>query len=156
MRSRLHRCLLATLLATSLAAMAAPSPTQPLPEVKSGGVTVEEFKELRREAPSHSLQVVLASKGSGAYLADVDVTLRALPSREVVLEHRAQGPLVLATLPPGRYELSASFADVRPGAPRTLTRTVVVGTRLSQVVLYFDTGDAVSPDSAPEYRFSLR
>jgi hypothetical protein len=120
---------------------------------RSGGASVEEFVELRSQAAEHSLKLVLAARGSGAYLADVDVTLRALDSGDVMLKHRTAGPLVLATLPPGRYEIVASFADVKPGAPDTVRRVIdVPRTGLAQAVLYFDTGDTVSPESPPAFR----
>lgn len=115
----------------------------------SGGVSTDEFSALNQRAQDYQLKLVLAAKGSGAYLADVDVTVRALPSREVVLEHRAEGPLLLASLPPGRYELTAAYADVLPGTPSKVTRQFTVhGSGLNQMVLYFDTGDKVSTDLA--------
>jgi hypothetical protein len=84
----------------------------------------------------------VAAKGSGAYLADVDVSIASLPQRTPVLETRTEGPLLLAALPPGRYEISASFSDVRPGAATQVKRTVVVPRQgLAQAVVYFDTGD---------------
>jgi hypothetical protein len=59
-----------------------------------------------------------------------------------VLEHRTQGPLLIAALPPGRYEISASFDEVLPGAATTVKRTVVVPRQgQAQAVLYFDTGE---------------
>jgi hypothetical protein len=48
----------------------------------------------------------------------------------------------MAALPPGRYEISASFDDVLPGAATTVKRTVVVPRQgQAQAVLYFDNGD---------------
>ena len=118
----------------------------------SGGVTVDEFKELNREAKDYSVKLVFAARGSGAYLADVDVTLASLPQHEVMLEHRTEGPLLLAALPPGRYELTASFKDVKPGAPATQKRVINVPRNgRADAVVYFDTGDEVSSDSPPEY-----
>lgn len=118
----------------------------------SGGVTVDDFKALSREAKDYSVKLVFAARGSGAYLADVDVTLAALPAHEVVLEHRTDGPLLLAALPPGRYELTASFKDVRPGAPKTQKRVLNVPRNgRADAVIYFDTGDQVSDDSPPDY-----
>ncbi|MCW5633259.1 MAG: hypothetical protein KIT17_07970 [Rubrivivax sp.] len=122
---------------------------------RSGGASVEEFTELRRLASEHSLKLVLAARGSGAYLADVDVTVRALDSGDVLLQHRTEGPLLLASLPPGRYEVIASFADVLPGAPDTVRRVLEVPrSGLAQAVLYFDTGDQVAPDSPPAFRLN--
>jgi len=123
--------------------------------VRSGGVSVDEFADLNRQASNYSLKLILAAKRSGAYLADVDVVVRALPSRQVVLEHRSEGPLVLATLPPGRYEVVASYGQVLPGAPTTNTRIVTISpSGLAQMVMYFDTGDEVSANSPEE--FSVR
>lgn len=139
----------AALLSAALAVAAAPSRDV---SVQSGGASVEEFQALNREASQHSLKLVLASKGSGAYLADVDVKVYSVPSRALVLEHRTEGPLMLATLPPGRYEVVAEYADVLPGAATRVSRTVQVGKGLSQMVIYFNTGDDVSPDSVAEYR----
>lgn len=141
----------ATVLVAVLGTATAATQMDTMVSVQSGGATVEEFSELNRENGPHLLKLVLASKGSGAYLADVDVSVRALPSHELVLQHRAQGPLMLATLPPGHYEVSATYADVKPGAADTIERTVTVGQGRTQMVLYFDTGDDLSPDSVPEY-----
>ena len=142
----------AALLSLAVGAGTATAAPDPAVHVRSGGVTVEDFAALNREAASNSFKLVLASKGSGAYLADVDVSVHALPSRRVVFEHRTEGPLLLAELPPGRYEVVAVYDAVRPGAPTRISRTVSIGRGLTQMVLYFDTGDVVSPDSAPAYR----
>jgi hypothetical protein len=111
---------------------------------ESGGASYEEVEAMNRRAGDYSLKLTLAAKGSGAYLADVDVTITALPQRETVLQHRTEGPLLLAALPPGRYEVQARFEDVRAGAPDTVKRAVVVPRKgLVQAVIYFDTGDEV-------------
>jgi hypothetical protein len=118
--------------------------TTPQLAVQSGGASQEEFDALSAKADDYSLKLLLAAKGSGAYLAYVDVSVRALPSNEVVLEHRTEGPLMLADLPPGRYRVEAQYTDVLPGAPSVLRRDIVVprvGSR--ELVLYFDTGDKV-------------
>lgn len=118
----------------------------------SGGASVEEFAALNREASNYSLKLVFAARGSGAYLADVDVTLKSLPGRETVLERRTEGPLLLAALPPGRYEMTAVFHDVVPGAPTTQRRLIQVPRHgRAQAVVRFDTGDQVGAESPPEY-----
>ena len=59
----------------------------------------------------------------------------------------------MATLPPGRYEVRASYGQVLPGAAATLTRIVTISpTGLAQMVMYFDTGDKVSAESPAEFR----
>jgi len=123
----------------------------PTVKVESGGVTVDQFSELNQRADDYSLKLIWAAKGSGAYLADVDVSIRTLPSRDLVVQHRTEGPLMLVDLPPGRYVVSGHYGDVTPGAPIAVERTVVVprqGTR--QMVMYFDTADQVSPESPVE------
>ncbi len=126
--------------------------TAPPMSVRSGGSSVEEFEQLNASASDYSLKLVLASKGSGAYVAGIDLTVRALPSREVVLEKTAAGPLVLMALPPGRYELTATSHDVLPGAPATLKRVLNVSrSGLTHAVMYFDSGDSVEPESPAAY-----
>jgi hypothetical protein len=143
LRSRMITLLATLALAGPIAALA----RMDVPAV-SGGSTVEDFEQLNRGARDYSYKLVLASKGSGAYLADVDVTVRSLASREPVVEMRTEGPLMLAALAPGRYEVSATFADVRPGAPTTIRRIVTIPrSGLVQQVMYFDTGDEVGAES---------
>ena len=124
---------------------------------RSGGASMDEFAEMNRLAGDYNMKLVLAAKGSGAYLADVDVTVRSLPGRQVVLETRTEGPLLLAALPPGRYEVSASYADVLPGTPTTQTRVVQITQSAqnsvpAQLVMYFDTGDKVAAESPAEFK----
>lgn len=150
MHKQLRTRMIATLAALALASPAVLAGTT-VPVV-SGGATVEDFAQLNREARDYSLKLVLASKGSGAYLADVDVTVRSLATREVVVETRTEGPLMLAALAPGRYEISATFDDVRPGAPRTIRRIVTIPrSGLVQTVMYFDTGDVVGTESPRDF-----
>ncbi|MBL8344924.1 MAG: hypothetical protein JNN03_05750 [Rubrivivax sp.] len=151
MSRTLHRWAAATAAGLTFAGAAFAANPPPIP-VRSGGVSVDEFAELNRQASEYSLKLILAAKRSGAYLADVDVVVRSLPSRNVVLEHRSEGPLVLAALPPGRYEVIASYGQVRPGAPTSHTRVVTISpSGLAQMVMYFDTGDEVSSNSPPEF-----
>jgi hypothetical protein len=119
--------------------------------VESGGVTVEQFSQLSQRANQYSLKLVWAAKGSGAYLADVDVSIRSLPDNELVVQHRTEGPVLLAALPPGRYVVTGRYDDVKAGSPTSIERTVVVprqGTR--EVVMYFNTADEVSAESPRE------
>jgi hypothetical protein len=146
-----HRWAVATAAGLAVASAAFAATNLPASNVVSGGVTVDEFAALNRMSNEYQLKLILAAKGSGAYLADVDVVVKALPSREVVIEHRTEGPLLLASLPPGRYEVTASYGQVLPGAPHNVSRTfTVAGSGLSQMVMYFDTGDKVSGDLAAD------
>jgi hypothetical protein len=119
---------------------------------RSGGSSSEDFAKLDRLDDSYSLKLVLAAKGSGAYLADVDIEVRALPSRNLVLTTRTEGPLLLASLAPGRYEVTGSVAG-RSGATSTVKQTVLIpASGMHKMVMYFETGDNVSPESGAEYR----
>jgi len=145
MRNSLSKQALVGALAAVLLAGAGFADKEGAVRFESGGATYESFDDMNQRANDYSLKLLLAAKGSGAHLADVDVSIVTLPQRENVLQLHTEGPLVLAALPPGRYEISGSFPDVLPGAPTTVKRTVIVprsGT--AQAVLYFDTGDDVA------------
>lgn|GEM_PF-5755082 len=117
--------------------------------VRSGGASDEQFQVLTQQASAYSLKLLFAAKGSGAYLADVDVTLRSMPGGQTVLEHRSQGPLMLAALPPGRYEMTARYADVLPGSAGSITRTIVVpSSGQASVVVQFETPETVARGAA--------
>jgi hypothetical protein len=106
---------------------------------------------LNSQASDYSLKLVLAAKGTGAYLSDVDVTVRSLPARDLMFEHHSEGSLVLAALPSGRYEVIASYSQVLPGAPTMIKRIVEVPrSGLAQMVMCFDTGEQVSIDRRAE------
>lgn len=130
----------------SAAALAAPPDHFDI-SVRSGGASTEDYAALDSHASDYALKMIFAARHSGAYLADIDVVVRSLPAGDVVLEHRTAGPLLLATLPPGRYEITASCAQVLPGAPTRQVRQVTISPdSLAQMVMYFDTGDEVSVD----------
>ncbi len=119
----------------------------------SGGASAEDFVILNQQAADYSLKLLFAAKGSGAYLADVHVTVTSLPSQQMVLDTRTEGPMLLAALPAGRYQVNASYSDVSPGAAATLSRTVVVSSRgRVSHIMYFSTADAVSAESPREFQ----
>jgi hypothetical protein len=118
----------------------------------SGGASVEDFTALNQQTSGYSLKLVFAAKGSGAYLADVEVTMMALPSREVVLDTRTEGPMLLAALPAGRYLVNAQYSDAALGAAARVSRTIVVPRAgLVSQMMYFNTADLVSAESPREY-----
>ena len=81
----------------------------------SGGVGKDE-QELANAIGrfGYNVQLVFAEQQTGAYLADVRVRL-ADPKGNVVLDTVSDGPMFLAKLPPGRYQVTA---EVR-GQPKT-------------------------------------
>jgi hypothetical protein len=107
----------------------------------ASAVTFDEIAALEQRVGDYSLKLVLAAKGSGDYLADVDVQIVSLPQRELVLHERTQGPLLMAALPPGRYEITGTFGDVALGTPESVKRTVVVPrSGQAHAVMHFGAG----------------
>ena len=69
-----------------------------------GGIGLDESQAMETESRGFSLRLRTAARGSGAYLADVDLTIRDAQGHEVF--HRQLGaPWLLIDLPPGRYEI---------------------------------------------------
>jgi hypothetical protein len=113
-RSRTHRKLLALVGVAATWASATVLALEPLQiehqgEVTfvTGGVGDREQDAVREQAPNYDLEVTLASAETGAYLAGVQLTVRDA-TNQVVLDTVSRGPVLLANLPRGTYELSAS------------------------------------------------
>ncbi|MFY8084915.1 MAG: hypothetical protein ACOVN7_14475 [Rubrivivax sp.] len=116
----------------------------------SGGVSHSELQELHARRQDYSFWLTTAALKSGAHLADVCVRITPLRSAQPVLDHTTSGPWLFAALPPGRYQVEASFSsssDRPPQVRRGLT-TIHPGDH-HQMVLYFDTGDEVGAESRP-------
>jgi hypothetical protein len=85
----------------------------------SGGAGTEEIDQLRSMEKDFNLKMVFALT-SGAYLAEVNVSILDAGNK-VVLDTLAEGPWFLVRLPPGTYQVNASYrANVEH-------RTVAVG-----------------------------
>jgi hypothetical protein len=95
----------------------------------SGGVGKDEA-ELTHSISrfGYNVQLVFAEQ-SGAYLADVRVRI-ADPKGAVVLDTVAEGPMLLAKLPPGRYRVSAEAN----GQMRTADISTATGARRATLV----------------------
>lgn len=119
------------LLMLSIAAAAWASPPvyefEPAVAHASGGVGDDDPIEIESMRHMHNLQLLFALKGSGAYLADVKVSIYT-PAGERVLTALSSGPFFFARLPPGRYRIDADFkgklisksASVNQGSRRDL------------------------------------
>ena len=104
-------------LALGPAAMAARSPNLP-PEqsegavvYRSGGIGEDESMAMRRIAVNYPLELEFLQKVPGGheeYVADQDVVIKDDAGR-TVLHTRADGPFLLARLPPGRYTIAATL-----------------------------------------------
>jgi hypothetical protein len=106
---------------------AAPPATAPQASaaVLSGGVGEESRAQLKAREHEFNLKLVFTLV-EGNYLADVRVAVRNAAGK-VIVEHVADGPFLLAQLPPGSYTVTAAYG----GQPQT--RTIQVGDRLQTV-----------------------
>lgn len=124
---------------TAPPAAAAPTPAAPPPaptasapggagpiQWRCGGIGSDESTAMRAAMKEHPLSLLFA-RTDGAYLADVQVDIRGEAAGGAAQSLRANGPVCLVTLPPGRYAVDASLGGQRKtqtvqvgGAPRTL------------------------------------
>ena len=112
----------------------------------SGGVGIDEARAFPAESAHHALAVRTAARGSGAWLADVDLTILDAHGREV-FRQRLDGPWLLIDLPPGRYEIVGEHeGEVR----RTAVTLPARGHR--QAMLYFPVQDETRPHRDEELR----
>jgi hypothetical protein len=105
----------------------------------SGGIGEGEIATMQAQRGNYALWVRTAAKGSGAYLSDVHVRI-ADAKKAIVFNHVLDGPWLLVDLPPGRYEVQASYH----GQTFSRATTVHAGDR-HQMVFYFDVVADVLP-----------
>ena len=79
----------------------------------SGGVGLRERDALRDQADEYNLQLSFARKPDGAFLSYARVTLRGETLSEPI-ELTTAGPLLLGSVPPGSYTLSADVEGFQP------------------------------------------
>jgi hypothetical protein len=77
----------------------------------TGGIGSDERERLAELAGDFNVRMIFA-QGSGEYLAGVRVIVTGEDGR-TVLDAGAEGPLLLARLPPGRYRVSAAVGGAR-------------------------------------------
>ena len=104
-----------------------------------GGIGADEATQFAADSRAHALSVRLAARGSGAYLADVDLRIIDGSNRRV-FAGRLDAPWLLIDLPPGRYELVGE----REGEVSRLDVVVPAHGRRS-VVMYFPVEGATRP-----------
>jgi len=103
-----------------VAALAAPGILEPVPvwaedpqdqvPYLSGGVGQDEREQLEAAAADYNLKLTFA-RADGAFVADVDVTVKS-KSGATLLAAKSEGPLFFARLPPGDYEVAATYRGV--------------------------------------------
>lgn len=115
-------------------ACAVPATAQ-VPPYVSGGIGQAERAELSAVRNDFSLQLVFAARGTGHYLADVEVRIVDADNVQL-LRAVSKGPFFYAQLAPARYTVHATYGE------HTQSRTVTLRPRRPTVVhLYWnDTG----------------
>lgn len=108
----------------------------------SGGVGVDGREDLVLSLPDPNLRVTTAAHGSGAYLAGA--VLEIVDDCGVVRVHATlDGPLFVAKLPPGRYQLRAEFGG------KLQTRLITIAGRGTRTEHFYWTAAAgASPRGA--------
>jgi len=111
----------------------------------SGGITPDEIATIKDEGKQYSVAVLTVAKGTGAYLADVHVTIVDKDDR-AVLDTMMDGPWLLVNLPAGHYKLNAEYDGVKQQRP-----IAVKAEDHQRLEFTFDTHDEVEkPASAPD------
>lgn len=98
---------------------AAPAPGGAI-QWRCGGIGSDESTAMRAAMKDHPLSLLFA-RADGAYLADVQVEIRSEATGGAARSLRANGPVCLLTLPPGRYTVDAAVDGQRK------TQTVQIG-----------------------------
>ena len=88
---------------------------------RCGGISSDDSIAMRGQMKDHPLSLLFAQV-NGAYLADVDVSIRGGQDQPPVT-FRANGPVCLIDLPAGRYTVQA----VSGGVSRTQHVTLIAG-----------------------------
>jgi hypothetical protein len=96
-------------------------------EYVHGGVGKSALKKIDQVEDEYDLKAVFTN-ARGAYLAEVEVTLRSVDG-DHALDVTTSGPVLLADLPPGNYELEANVPGRDP-ATHTFTSRGKDRTRL--------------------------
>ena len=98
----------------------------------TGGVGLEEREALKGMRAEFNVRLTFAVKGTGAYLADVDVAV-ADAKGATVLKAMSDGPKLYAQLPPGKYAVKATFSG------KSQTRNITVGKKgAAEATFYWD------------------
>jgi hypothetical protein len=104
-----------TLLATALMGMQAmaqlpPAQQQGNIEYLSGGIGLDESTAFKTAMSQYPLALTFAASGgnTAAYVADVQVVIRDSHDNDV-LNTKSKGPYFLVRLPPGQYQVFATY-----------------------------------------------
>lgn len=93
----------------------------------SGGVGLEERKDLQAIAKNYNLKLVFSLKDSGEYIRGIKISITDTKNAKI-LETDSAGPWFLANLPAGQYKVGAEMDGKR------LSRSFAVGKRDSVIL----------------------
>ena len=116
----------------------------------TGGVSEDQRTQMRSERRGYSYWLSTAARGSGAYLADVQVRITEAVGGKLVLEVNMDGPWLFVALPQGRYAVQATYADGRGGRPETQRASPQIGSGqdLQPSMLYFSSDEPLAKPQA--------
>jgi hypothetical protein len=128
----------AFVLAASCGAVPQPQTQNGIPYL-SGGVGKDEADSMRALATGYNLHLTFASQQGGEYLSDVKVTVRNAKG-QVVLDTVSGGPMLMATLPAGRYRVTVESQG------KAVTKSVNLSTKSgTDLNFYWPDTDSSNP-----------
>jgi len=132
-----------TVFVSAIAAMSATAATQgQSPQgwaFLDGGIGQTETESMEADRSKYSLWIMTAGRTSGAFLADVEVSI--VDSKgEAVFQRRLEGPWLMIDLPLGRYEVRSRYGQ----ETQTRVTTIHPGDH-HQIVFYFNVQAEVLP-----------
>lgn len=127
--------LAAALLLAGAGAAAAAQPAAPVRGAPgahaSGGIGQEDQERMRLTQALYNLRIAFAEAGTGAYLADVEVTITPIGPGPSYGPFREVGPLLYVVVAPGTYRIHATCGGL------TRTADVKVGRGATALTLYW-------------------
>jgi hypothetical protein len=111
-------------------------------EYLTGGVGIDEVDAMHAVVKDYNLSLQFAAKGSGAFLSDVDVNVRDRAGK-TLLAAKSEGPCLFAKMPPGQYNVTASFE----GKEQKKTASVEAKQRAELYFYFLVQTEAVAKDT---------
>jgi hypothetical protein len=105
----------------------------------AGGVGETEQMALAEDSRAYTFWLTTAARGSGAYLANVQVRITDARTGQAVLDRTVDGPWLLVALPPGQYKLEATSRGDAGYPPQTQKASfITLPGAQKRMTLYFD------------------
>ncbi|MDE2430704.1 MAG: carboxypeptidase regulatory-like domain-containing protein [Burkholderiales bacterium] len=105
----------------------------------SGGIGQSEREALLNQSSKYNFWLTTAGSKSGAYLSEVQVTIRDVRSGARVFFNTMDGPWLFANLPPGNYEVEARYRENDTAPVQVVKKiTSIQKGQHRQMMLYFN------------------